>query len=329
MRCNHLLLLILLTSALPLHAADKRALAASIIDRAFEHSAVLHWAELPPSRISGEFRFLGKGAEGSGTFLRDLATPQLWRERIQAGEYLQFRVRKNDKLWSSETFEFMPIRVLQFTEAFHPRMHPLNKGDVVTEAFKKTVNGKDVECVNLMAFGDSEYRHEHHFFCIESATGALALFQTQEFAIAYSGYQKLGDWLIPTKIQIAEEGKPVAEGTVKIEPPPALDAADFVQLPNASEIPICTNLQEPYVRQDPQNWYTEAMRRTVHGRVTVWMKLDAKGRVTKTFVAEEGNKDMNALAVETVHRSILEPARCDGKAVPSTYHVTMFFEGSN
>jgi hypothetical protein len=69
------------------------------------------------------------------------------------------------------------------------------------------------------------------------------------------------------------------------------------------------------------------MRRVVHGRVTVWAKLDAKGHILKTYTGEVGNKDMDNLAVEGLHRSIIEPARCDGRPVASTYHMTTFFEG--
>jgi hypothetical protein len=306
-------------------AASKADLAKSVFQRALQNSAVLHWTEMHPHRISSDFRYLGKESAVTGTFVADLVSAKQWRDRVQAGDYVQFRVRNNEKMWRGASAEFMPMRIYQFSEALHPSIHPLSKNDTINDYFKKTLNGRDLECAQVQIFGSSIDRHDHQIVCVEAESGALAIFETQEFSIVYAGLQKLDDWMMPTKVQVAEEGKPVAAGVIRIEAAPELTEADFVQPPNGTEEPICQDFQEPFVRKDPEFFFNGSMSHIVNGRVTVWMKLDAKGKITKTFIAETGNKDMNGILLEMVHRAIFDPARCDGKPVPSEYHATMVF----
>jgi len=308
--------------------ASKADLAKSVFQRAFQNSAVLHWYELPPDRISADFKYLGKESAVTGTLLRDLVSPTMWRERIQAGDYSNFNVRNKNHKWHGSTAEFMPMRVYQLTQAFHPSLQALVKNDTINDFFKRTIGGRDLDCAQVQIFGSSIDQHEHQIVCVESSSGTLALFQTTEFTIAYANFQKVGDWMMPTKLQVAEEGKPVAEAEIRVEAVPQLTDEDFVQPPNGVEEPICQDYQEPFVRKNPPFFFNGAMSHVKNGRATVWMKLDDKGKILKTFVAESGNKDMNDILLEMVHRTMFDPARCDGKPIPAEHHMSMLFEGS-
>jgi hypothetical protein len=258
--------------------------------------------------------------------LRDWKTQSVWRERIQLSDYLQFRVRNGEQLWRSQSLDFQPTRVFQLEEALRPRIGSPRKKDTIHSVTTRNIGDESVQCVHYTRFQeDSAVLGQTHLYCVGKDTESLRFYQNKDFSVAYSKFTKLGEWNLPTLIEVFEQGKRVLQAELQVSPLPEIADSDFREPSGAHIEPICQDYVPAYVAMGPRIWNPAVPANLLNGRVTVWLKLNEKGRILKTFVGEEGTKDMNTVAIEGLHRSAFEPAKCDGKSVPSETHVTWYF----
>jgi len=320
-----LLVLISVATSIMSYAQDVRVReeAVRLLERG---NAATTPVKLPDLERVDRFRSIQSSGSGStvneGTFTRVVIQGTGRRDEIVFGDYHQVDVIVNGGLSRMQTQGVAPAEVatlLKITPLYHISF---NGEDVIHDIVNHEVNGRAARCIEFETIVGEKNRTNE--VCLDAATGAIVLEQVNEEHIEYSDFFEFAGAQIPARIEYSSTAAASMEiqqsMTVLTETIPDV----LVAPPGAQPWVNCRSFRRAFGQSMPQP--TPGNGGT-HVDVVVRGVISADGRIHDAVVQSSERPDLNAEALETIHKWIFTPPMCNNQPTSAGASFTLHFQG--
>jgi TonB family protein len=265
-------------------------------------------------------RFLVRGVEGEaeGQYTRDFADAKQQREEVVIGRFRELWVWRNGQIWNKKQGEFDAATIEKLRISLPPRrvieLLPLDK---VNKIESQDINGVKAQCISF----DRALPQKHiaNTVCVEGERGVLLSWSRGGLATEYSEYAAFASKLLPGRIVVSENQMRLLDANIDFTAIKDFSADTFALPPGIkAEVAVqaCTQVQGPKLKtQYPPSYPSGARARGVVGVVTVVAEIGKDGHVHNAHVAQPGDGELDAAAVDAVQRWVYEPGTCNGSPI--------------
>jgi hypothetical protein len=287
-------------------------------------NAVTTPVKLPDLERVDSFRVFGPDqAVKDGSFTRVVIQKTGRRDETTFGDYHVIDVSVGGGGARVQTQIQAPAEVmtlLRLTPIYHVSF---NDEDVIHAVIHREVKGQPARCIEFdTVAGQKSHDNE---ICVDAATGAIVLEKLNEERIEYRDFFSFAGALIPARIDYFSAGAPSMEIEQSMTVLTDTTANVLAAPPNARTYSrSCKVYRRAFGQLMPQpqpgNGGTEV-------DVVVRGMIYPDGKIHDAVVQSSERPDLNAEAIELIHRWIFTPALCDGQPAISEASFALRFQG--
>ena len=317
----------------PLLVAENKELhhRAEDIWRKAEEASTLDAGDTRPYRERAVFTLytLRSGAL-KGTYTKEFADINDWVEDIRLSDYEKVSIRKDDNLYKHENADFTPLGVRNVTSALSPFKFVPVKKESVRKIRSTEMNGVAASCVDSEI--DFGLIKQKFVTCVLATDGTVLSNSSSNSrsntTTLYSDYVSFQGKLLPTHIDVIENGQKLLKADVVYSEQPRLTAAS-IQVPEGLQPehpckePIPPEIKSRTDPSPPNGVDLHDLNRTV----VVTIRVGTDGLVSRSAVLESAGSDFDRNAEETVRKWRFKPALCQGIPFETTVDVEINFHG--
>ncbi len=311
----------------PLRASESLQLQANALLSSTEKTSILApGGESLAFHESVAFTLRGMtSADVQGTLMRDYASKERWRWRLDLPQYAEMEVCDGKRIGEQSSSEFEPVRVQQLRVALPPKVVRLNRDDVVKKISRANLHGTEVRCIDFENIHGRERAVGE--LCVDPVRGTLMRWRHGELERQWFDFVPFRGGLYPRHLVVLERGREVIEADVEFREESDM-APTMFQIPDGmSTRNVCQRVLPPVLigGEDPK--YPSGLRSRPTGTVVVQAKIGTDGRVRADSVLQTVDSELDRAAEEAVKQWVFEPAKCDGEPMEERVSVQVNFKG--
>jgi TonB family protein len=249
-----------------------------------------------------------------------------WWRRIVMGDFEQIEIRNGDRLYTTRSVNFMPVRIrelislVQFAEGSE---------DLLVKKEKLRVeNGVEMTCLKVE---QANLKGKPHEVCLNSASHEVLSDEWQEppderSREQYADYFGFAGRRYPRNLQLLVNGSRVITASVQTLTTAAFDQALLVPPKGAIERRQCADMKHSVPVKTPDPAYPMSARQNrLMGDTTVAMTVLADGSVTDITLIGSATQSMDDATLQTLRSWRFKPAMCGSEPVISDIEVVVSF----
>jgi len=249
-----------------------------------------------------------------------------WWRRIVMGDFEQIEIRNGDRLYTSRSTSFTPIRIrelvrlLQFAEG--------SEGLLVKKQRLRVENGVEVTCLEVV---QQNVKGKPHEVCVNSASHEILSDEWQEppderRKEQYTDYFESVGHRYPRTLQMLVNGSRVITATVQNLTAATFDHTLLVAPKGAIERRQCADMKHAVPVKTPDPLYPKsASQDKLMGDTAVAMTVLTDGSVTDIQLIGSAARSMDDATMQTLKSWRFKPATCGADPVVSDIEVVASF----
>jgi len=300
-----------------------RQRAEAMWQKAHEVSA-LDQASMPPYDEQAVFHLEGvTTGQLKGIFIKDFVNADTWMTKTKVGQYDGLSIRKNGRLYRHENTDFTPVGIGALHSAMDMEKISTLKEEWIRKIFPVTFDGTSATCIQT----EIEYYalRELNVTCVSDKDGTLVSNSRLSQTIRYLEYTEFHNKLVPTKLEVLEQGHKIVEATLSYHDQPKLSPA-AIQVPDGWQPEPECKLRTPPLPQSqiapepPRGFDFDGPR-----KVIVQILIGKDGRVSKSMVVETSGAEFDKRAEEAARNWRFKPSLCDGVPIETKANLELSF----
>lgn len=254
------------------------------------------------------------------------ASKNRWLRRIAMQGYEQIEIRNGDRLYTSRSMDFTPIRVgelvslLQFAEG--------SESLIVRKQKQRMENGLAVTCLQV---AQENVKAKPHEVCLNPASHEILRDEWQEPPDEqrkedYSDYFDFAGHHYPRKLRLLVNGSAVITANVQDLKDVPFDDGLLLPPKGAIERRQCDGMKHAVGLKTPDPLYPRsASENKLMGDTIVAMTVLTDGSVANIRVTGTSTRSMDDATLQTLKRWKFKPAMCGSEPVVSDIEVVVSF----
>jgi TonB family protein len=203
-------------------------------------------------------------------------------------------------------------------------LSPLDK---VNNIESQDINGVKAQCISFER--TLPQKHIANTVCIEQERGVLLSWTRGGLETEYSEYAPFASKLLPRRVVVSQNQMKLLDANITFAEVTDFSADTFVPPPDAKAevtVQVCTQIQRPKLKiQYSPSYPSGARARGAVGVVTVVAEIGKDGHVHNAQVAQPGDNELDAAAIDAVQRWVYEPGTCNGSPVAVQTRIAVNF----
>jgi TonB family protein len=317
-----LILLLVLTLHPSFAGENKQAAYKAALQKA---SAVTDIFGDGPLRMRATFRLISPSGELDGSYVYTRLSNEQVREDIDTKDFAESIVRNGAACYILRSKTFEPLPVVHLRQLIYLTHSVVDAGNITKTT--TTPQNPEIKCYAMErgGYGTSEfYGYEACFNENSAALSRLVWsFNTDWHKFEYSDFLPDSKKVFPRTMRRIHNGKLVAEAKVDSIDHGPFDVKLLDPLPNASKQDSCGKFKPASANFDPQ--YFEIRSKNDNGSVVIAGSVDDHGRIGATEIQQSAGSSVDEAALKALTKLRIQPAKCDGHAVPSKFRLHIWF----
>jgi TonB family protein len=263
---------------------------------------------------------------GRGHLTEKWGAKDRWWRRIIMGDFEQIEIRNGDRLYTSRSMGFTPVRVKELVSLVH-----FAEGYEALLAKKqrnRTENGVEMSCLQV---GEENVRGKPHQVCVNSASQEIVSDEWQEppderRREQYTDYIGFEGHRYPRKLELLVNGIRVITANVGSLTTIAFEESLLIAPKGAIERRQCDDMKHAIPVKTPDPMYPKsASQNRLMGDTTVAMTILTDGSVTGIQLVGSATRSMDDATLQTLKSWRFKPAMCGADPVVSDIEVIVSF----